>query len=330
LSSVDVIVPCYRYGHFLKECVGSVLAQEATPVRVLIIDDASPDNSAEVAAEIARGDSRVTFLRHTSNKGHIATYNEGIEWVSSEYMLLLSADDYLLPGALNRAAQLMDANPEVSFTFGNALERSSSGLETPIHAVSGNAAARIISGVDFLDLSGPMNIVPTPTAVVRTEIQHKVGGYRPELTHSGDMEMWFRLAAHGHVGMLKDYQAVYRRHAANMSIAYFADGLLPDMEQRKAALDCFFQACGHLLPARDRIEHRFYRLLACDAVGLASRAFNAGKMETSQVLCDMAFRMSPSVRWSSNWMKFACKKSMGFTAWNLLSRRTLHSNRTEA
>ena len=48
-SSVDVIVPCYRYGHFLRMCVESVLAQSYSPVRVLIIDDASPDNSGEIA-----------------------------------------------------------------------------------------------------------------------------------------------------------------------------------------------------------------------------------------------------------------------------------------
>jgi glycosyltransferase involved in cell wall biosynthesis len=68
------------------------------------LDDASPDNASEVGAEVAREDSRVTLVRHHVNKGHIATYNEGIDWVSADYMLLLSADDYLLPGALDRAA----------------------------------------------------------------------------------------------------------------------------------------------------------------------------------------------------------------------------------
>lgn len=89
MSSVDVIVPCYRYGHFLRQCVESVLNQSMRNVRVLIIDDTSPDNTAEVAAELAKEDPRVTFVRHSVNKGHIATYNEGIDWASSEYMLIL-------------------------------------------------------------------------------------------------------------------------------------------------------------------------------------------------------------------------------------------------
>lgn len=63
-SSVDVVVPCYRYGHFLRQCVESVLSQASVDVRVLIIDDASPDNTAEVASALASMDPRVYFVRH--------------------------------------------------------------------------------------------------------------------------------------------------------------------------------------------------------------------------------------------------------------------------
>src|SRR5215475_2150920 len=122
MRSVDVIVPCYGYGHFLRQCVASVLTDSARNVRVLIIDDASPDNTAEIANDLVRQDHRITFARHKFNKGHIDTYNEGIDWASAHYMLILSADDYLLPGALDRAVRLMDAHPEVGFTFGNVIE----------------------------------------------------------------------------------------------------------------------------------------------------------------------------------------------------------------
>jgi len=90
----------------------------------LVIDDASPDNTAEVATALAREDPRVTVIRHATNKGHINSYNEGIEWALGITCCFFSADDYLLPGALSRAADMMDANPEVGFTFGNAIELS--------------------------------------------------------------------------------------------------------------------------------------------------------------------------------------------------------------
>jgi hypothetical protein len=61
------------------------------------------------------------------------------------------------------------------------------------------------------------------------------------------MEMWLRLAANASVGILDALQAVYRRHADNMSHAYPTKVRIPDLEQRKAALDKFGQYCGNAL-----------------------------------------------------------------------------------
>ena len=130
--------------------------------------------------------------------------------------------------------------------------------------------------------------------------------------------MWLRLAAHGSVGMLKNYQAVYRRHTSNMSLAYTAEGLVPDLKQRKAAVDCFFQTCSHLLPNAQHLKRRFYRSLAEDAVSLGSAAFNSGEMQTSQTLCDFARLTCPSVPRSFAWAKLACKRRMGHKVWHVL------------
>src|SRR5207342_602689 len=119
----SVVIPCYRYGHFLEEAVASVLShQDGVDVRVLIIDDASPDDSAEVAARITARDPRVELIVHSTNKGNIATFNEGLlEWADGDYCLLMSADDRAAPGALRRACDLLDAHPEVGFVYGRAV-----------------------------------------------------------------------------------------------------------------------------------------------------------------------------------------------------------------
>lgn len=102
VASIDIVVPCYQYARFLRDCVTSVLTQDIQNLRVLVIDDASNDNSAEIAAQLASEDPRVEVSIHRSNRGHIATYNEGIDWASSDYFLLLSADDLLAPGSSAR------------------------------------------------------------------------------------------------------------------------------------------------------------------------------------------------------------------------------------
>jgi hypothetical protein len=318
LSSVDVIVPCYRYGRFLLECVQSVLTQSLPDIRVLIIDDASPDNTPQIAAKLAAEDSRVHVIRHSSNKGHIATYNEGIEWASADYMLILSADDYLLGGALKRVTDLMDVHPEVGFSFGNAIEIDQTGRSLFTNSVECKDDVRILSGLEFIQLSGPRNIVPTPTAIVRTDLQKQVGGYSSELPHAGDMEMWLRLAAHASVGFIVASQAVYRRHANNMSLAYTDRGLLPDFEQRLMAFECFFRTCSHLLPDAKQLRYSSLFALAHCAVIAASTAMNQAKPDFSEQLSEFALGIHPGIKSSMAWMKLACKQRIGSRAWRSL------------
>jgi glycosyltransferase involved in cell wall biosynthesis len=298
--------------------VESVLNQSGVDVRVLILDDASPDNTPEIGTTLAREDKRVTFVRHAANKGHIATYNEGIEWASGDYMLLLSADDYLLPGALERASELLNSHKEVGFVFGRAIELHADGTETETKRIahgSDNSSALVLEGGAFIELCWPNNIVPTPTAVVRTALQKRVGGYRTELPHAGDLEMWLRLAAHSSVGILDANQAVYRKHGTNMSEAYFGQDWLPDVKQRRLVIDCFVETCGHLLSDIDQIRHRMMRELSHNAIGIASATFNDGEIEASRRLEVFALSLSTGVMMSPAWLKLACKRSVGLARW---------------
>jgi glycosyltransferase involved in cell wall biosynthesis len=129
-----------------------VLAQSGVKVRVVVIDDASSDHTARVGRELVASDNRVKFRRHEANRGHIATCNGGIEWASEEYMLLLSADDYVLPGALSRSAELMDAHPEVGFAFGKSILLKE--LATETETVANAAAESVVNGATCSVLTG--------------------------------------------------------------------------------------------------------------------------------------------------------------------------------
>src|SRR5581483_1738369 len=83
--TVSVIIPCYNYGRYLPQCVDSVLSQEGVSAEVIVIDDASTDGSDAVVRQVAANDPREHAICHTVNKGHIATYNEGLAQVSGEY-----------------------------------------------------------------------------------------------------------------------------------------------------------------------------------------------------------------------------------------------------
>jgi glycosyltransferase involved in cell wall biosynthesis len=283
MSHVNVVIPCYNYGHFLPECVSSVLDdQPGTDVRVLIIDDASTDDSAEVAHKIAAADQRVEVRVHGVNRGHLATYNEGLlEWAEGGSCVLLDADDRLTFGALGRAVELLDSHPEVGFVYGH-----------PLHFQHGTAlpAARTrVQGWSiwpghwwlarrFREANG---CITTPEVVVRTSLQHQVGGYDPRLPHTGDIEMWMRLAAHADVGYLRGVdQAYYRVHDQNMSKARVH---LVNLEQRRLAYEVLLERCGEAIPGATELSAAVHRKLAREALWLASRAYDRRRVPETPV-----------------------------------------------
>jgi glycosyltransferase involved in cell wall biosynthesis len=328
MGTIDVVIPCYRYAAFLSDCVESVLSQDVDGIRVLVIDDASPDHTAEVAARLAANDARVSFVRHPVNLRHIATYNEGLAWATAKYTLLLSADDYLTPHALARAIDLMERHPEVGFTYGRAIELGEGDAKATVDAQALAApigTAAVMPGLAYIEANLCRNVVPTPTAVVRTAVQKQVGPYRPDLPHSGDMEMWLRFAAHASVGRVDACQAVYRKHAANMSRAYYASHMLPDLQQRRTAIDSFFDGCSTRLPDPAGLRARMYGALGREAVGFASAAFNEGELAAAGCLGDFALALDPGVARSWPGFKYALKRALGPEGWRSL--QSLRSRR---
>jgi hypothetical protein len=237
MASVRVIVPCYNYARYLPDAVESALAQPDVDIRVLIIDDASTDDSATVAEQLAESDGRVEFIWHSSNRGHIATYNEGLESTQTDYVVLLSADDLLTPGALKRATDLMDAYPSVGLVYGHPLVfRDGEPLPPPRARRHTRAVWQGHDWVERMCRAG-RNFIYCPEVVMRTAIQHRIGGYDPRLPHSGDMEMWLRAATVSDIGRINGAdQAYYRLHRSSMQRTVYK-GAIIDLEARAAAFD---------------------------------------------------------------------------------------------
>jgi glycosyltransferase involved in cell wall biosynthesis len=285
MSSVSVIIPCYNYAHFLPECVESAVSQNGVDVHVLIIDDASSDNTAEVAAGLVAHNSCIEFRRHEKNWGNIATYNEGLEWASGDYTVLISADDMLTPGALMRAAQLMDSHPDVGLVYGGIVQFNSGQPLPQPRIPPGSGTWDIYNNLDWLKWACDAGKAPivSPEGTVRTSLQHKLGGYRPELPLCGDQEMWMRFAVHANVGYILDAdQAFYRHHSRNMHTNQFAS-YYKDVQQRIVAFDSIFRDYRDLIPGWERLQKMAYHSLACDALWAVGQAFYDRKWAQSPV-----------------------------------------------
>ena len=344
--SCDVLIPCYNYGRYLAECVQSVLRQ-GVRLRILVIDDASTDETPEIGRELARRYPEVEYVRHTRNIGHIRTYNEGIEWAASSFFTLLSADDLMMPGALKRASAALAAHPAMSMVHGRAIYfqdglplealldrtmpvRPSKHPCLMLHACADSSGGgvsasdferrdalwlQVDNGTAFFRQNKAANRVHTCAVTVRTEIQKTAGGYRTALPHAGDYEMWLRLATFGPVGFIARFQGAARQHKINMSRTYDHS---KDLQQRALSFSLVTTEYGRELP-RDLLDEMRHSL-AAEALGATSTPLKTGNHDEVSLLVNLATELDPRIRRKWPWLKYITKRTVGPEAWDLICR----------
>jgi glycosyltransferase involved in cell wall biosynthesis len=230
--TVTVVIPCFNYARYLPMAVASVLTQEAVDVDVIVVDDASTDDSLEVARGLAATDRRVTVLHHETNAGPVQTFNDGVARATGDYLVRLDADDVLTPGSLARAVALAEVFPGVGLVYGHPLHFSG---EEPPAARTRVRGWTVWSGASWLRqrCAEGVNCITSPEVLMRTSVVREVGGQR-DLAHTHDMEMWMRLARAADVAFIEGPdQAWHREHAASRS-ARDVD-VLTDLHERAAA-----------------------------------------------------------------------------------------------
>ena len=254
MAKVDVVVPCYNYARFLRDCVTSIFAQGISDVRVLIIDNASTDNSVDIARELAAEDSRITVSAHPKNVGPHASFNEGIDWASSEYFMLLCSDDVLPPGALASMVSILDQNPNAGFACGQDIEWHTN---TPMPSEVSTPRATdwsVCEGRAFIyeRCKYPERPVAYSFVLCRTSVQKAAGHYKTELPYSTDFEMLLRLACFGSVASTQSVIGIRRLHDNNRS-QDFAGERTGYLVGRLKAFESFFRQEGRTMPDADRL-----------------------------------------------------------------------------
>lgn len=289
---VSVVIPCYNYGHFLPAAVGGVLSQPGVSVEIIIVDDASPDGSLDIARQLAVADPRISVVAHEQNQGHIATYNDGLGRATGDYVVLLSADDALAPGALARSAALMEAHPNVGLVYGYApaFETDTPVARTRVRSWS------IWKGEEWIQriCSRGTNLITNPEAMLRRSVMDQLGGYDDGHPQAADMLLWMQAATLGDVGRINGPdQAFYRVHGNNMHLTDFK-GIEADFTGRTKVFDVFFSTHGHELHAGAALRARARKALVREARRAATVASHSG---TSQRQPDgLSFAGMPVMR----------------------------------
>jgi glycosyltransferase involved in cell wall biosynthesis len=291
MASIDVVVPCYQYGRFLRDCVTGILGQGIGDLRVLIIDNASTDDSMAVARQLAATDPRIEVLAHERNLGLIASLNEGVDWAKADYFAIVHADDLLTPGSFMRAMSFMEQHSDVGFAIGNEIVFQQ-GDALPEVASDTEAQWRILSGAEFV-AERCRKLVAAPI-VVRTTVQKQAGHYRQAFFHICDMEMLLRLATFGMVGETTAPQGYRRWHGANLANVHRIDRLRM-LGEYEAAFADFFANAGRSLARAPQLEQRARRNLLERAYWRGVRDLTQGHWRTGIGFLRFALARSPQL-----------------------------------
>ena len=109
--TIAVVVPNWNDARYLPRSLGSLLAQEVRPDEVIIVDDQSTDDSVQVASSYMAGQAGWRLVRNTVNQGVSRTLAEGLRVATSEYVLFLASNDFVLPGIFARAKHCLGRQP---------------------------------------------------------------------------------------------------------------------------------------------------------------------------------------------------------------------------
>ena len=187
---VSIILPTYNRAKYLDRAISSVLNQSYSDFELIIVDDASTDNTKEVVDMF--DDDRIRYIRNEKNLGGAGARNRGIKEAKGDFIAFQDSDDQWHPEKLKIQMEAFSkATPDVAVVY-TAFIRKVGDKEFIIPP----ASVKKREGNIYRELLLHVNFVGTPTAVVRKKALEKVGGFDERFPRLQDWDLFLRLAKH--------------------------------------------------------------------------------------------------------------------------------------
>jgi glycosyltransferase involved in cell wall biosynthesis len=202
--SVSIVLPTYNGSDFLTQSVESCLNQSLTDWELIIVDDASTDDTPRIAAGFAARDSRIRLIRHEKNRKLPGALNTGFAAAQGRYHTWISDDNLYTLNALQTMRDALECHPETDLVYadyaaiddvGNVVEWVSAG--DPPGLVSGNVVG--------------------PCFLYRARVHADLKGYDETLFLAEDYDFWLRASSQFRLLHLRESLYHYRYHAGSLT-----------------------------------------------------------------------------------------------------------------
>ena len=202
-------MPAYAHERYISEAIGSVIAQSFKDWELIIINDGSPDRTADVVHPFLV-DRRILYVEQ-ENRGQGSARNRGLSMACGEYIRFLDDDDLLPNDSLEWSVSYLQQHPSVAAVIGGVQYINAIGK--PIGAMQSREGRLDLTAV----LTGKYPTASPGQTTFRTESLRKTGGFDPHLRNVDDFDLMCRLVKSEHVNSLEKLALYYRWHGENAS-----------------------------------------------------------------------------------------------------------------
>lgn len=204
---VSVVIAAYNRGDMIRRAIVSALGQRpAQPAEIVVVDDASTDDTAAVAAELG-----VRVVRHAVNSGESAARNSGVAAATHPWIAVLDSDDEWLPGHL---AALWPRRGSHVVVAGTALRCGPDPARDRLHGAPGRSDLELSGPADVVF---PENPVPGSGVMFRRDVVLAAGGYDEDVPFCEDFDLLLRCLEHGTGVVCRDVTVIYHMHDQQLS-----------------------------------------------------------------------------------------------------------------
>jgi glycosyltransferase involved in cell wall biosynthesis len=268
---VSVCIPTYNKARYLANAIESVLAQTFTGFELIVIDDASTDETAQVLRQFA--DPRLRVEVNPANLGFARNFVRCLQLARAGYVMIFHDDDCMLPRLLEREVEVLDRDPHVVLVHAAAQLIDEAGCA---YSVPPQQWPSETAGADFVRRywSSADSGVTMSSVLLRRSVAERLGGFNTELKSTLDADLWQRMAFEGEVAFLDEVLISNRIHGGQAS-SHVLSNRVEMLEERMR----YAAATRRLLRAHrvdfDREIDRFLAVkIAADLTDL--RALGAG------------------------------------------------------
>ena len=211
---LTVMIPNYNYAPYIAQAMESVAAQDYAPIELIVVDDASTDDSATVirqTAEKLTNLARVETIILPENRGKLGAMNRALPEMKGDYLIILDSDDFLTPGYATRCIADLEAarqdDPKIGFVY----------TDCNLTAADGTYIDHGKSTAFLPELLEQYSFIPEP-ALCLTKIVTDAGPYDEAIRKGTKHHKWTRIVGNGWWGhYIPEPLFHYRMHACNLS-----------------------------------------------------------------------------------------------------------------